>query len=205
MNICIFGDSSTWGAVDPVGGGWANRLKNYFESKGLRVDRDIDVYNLGVSSDNTDDLLKRFKVEAEAREPEIILIAIGINDSQIVISKNKNRVSLDKFRENLKSIIKEAHGTKVVLIGLTRVDEAKTAPIPWNTDKKYLNSEIEKYDLVLREMAASENLEYIGMDKVLSEKDLEDGIHPNISGHEKIFEVIKSKLENFIAQDFSKK
>jgi len=194
-NICIFGDSITWGAVDPIGGGWANRLRNYFESKGQRVDQDFDIYNLGVSSDNTEDLLKRFKIEAEARKPEIILIAIGINDSQIVISENKNRVSLDKFRENLESIIKEAQKIKIIFIGLTRVDEAKTTPIPWNTERKYLNFEIEKYDSILKEAAANGNLEYIGMDKVLTEKDLEDGIHPNVSGHEKMFEIIKGKLD----------
>ena len=194
-NICIFGDSITWGAVDPIGGGWANRLRNYFESKGQRVDQDFDIYNLGVSSDNTEDLLKRFKIEAESRKPEIILIAIGINDSQIVISENKNRVSLDKFRENLESIIKEAQKIKIIFIGLTRVDEAKTTPIPWNTERKYLNFEIEKYDSILKEAAANGNLEYIGMDKVLTEKDLEDGIHPNVSGHEKMFEIIKGKLD----------
>jgi len=170
-------------------------LRNYFESKGQRVDQDFDIYNLGVSSDNTEDLLKRFKIEAEARKPEIILIAIGINDSQIVISENKNRVSLDKFRENLESIIKEAQKIKIIFIGLTRVDEAKTTPIPWNTERKYLNFEIEKYDSILKEAAANGNLEYIGMDKVLTEKDLEDGIHPNVSGHEKMFEIIKGKLD----------
>ena len=75
------------------------------------------------------------------------------------------------------------------------MDEAKTTPIPWNTERKYLNFEIEKYDSILKEAAANGNLEYIGMDKVLTEKDLEDGIHPNVSGHEKMFEIIKGKLD----------
>ena len=48
MTICIFGDSITWGAYDPEQGGWATRLRNYFEKQ----DNDVDVYNLGISGDN---------------------------------------------------------------------------------------------------------------------------------------------------------
>ena len=73
--ICVFGDSIAWGAVDPENGGWVNCLRNYFESKSLRVDQDTDVYNLGISGDNTNDLLARFDVEVRARNPDTIVFA----------------------------------------------------------------------------------------------------------------------------------
>ena len=63
MNVLIFGDSITWGAYDPEQGGWATRLRNYFEEK----DNDIDVYNLGISGDTTADLLERIEIEAKSR------------------------------------------------------------------------------------------------------------------------------------------
>ena len=153
--ICIFGDSITWGAVDPQGGGWATRLRNFFESQELRVDQDIDVYNLGVSGDNSDDLIKRFNMEMNARKPDVVLFAIGINDSQFIISKNQNRVSLEKFKSNLEKMIQDAKGTSanVILIGLTCVDESKTSPVPWNTDKRYSNIDIEKYDAAIQAIA----------------------------------------------------
>ncbi|MDO8436493.1 MAG: SGNH/GDSL hydrolase family protein [bacterium] len=59
MNICIFGDSITWGAYDPQNGGWVNRLRNYFEVQ----DEDIDVYNLGISGDSTTDLFGNIEME----------------------------------------------------------------------------------------------------------------------------------------------
>jgi lysophospholipase L1-like esterase len=194
--ICVFGDSIAWGASDYEGGGWVAKLKRHFESEGLRVDLDTDVYNLGISGDNTGDLLKRFFVEAEAREPDTVIFAIGINDSQFVLSAQSNRVSLDAFRANLSEMISDTilKERKVYILGLTRVDEAKTTPIPWNTDKEYRNEYIEKYDNVLKELAAEHGVTYIDVLDTLETDDLHDGLHPNASGHQKIFEVVKAKL-----------
>lgn len=199
--ICIFGDSIAWGAVDPEGGGWATRLRNYFESKGLRVDQNVDVYNLGISGDNTDDLTVRFEVEMKAREPNMVVFAIGINDSQFVISENRNRVSLENFRENLEKMIKLAQGkgVEVVMVGLTRADESKTTPIPWNTDKKYLNKDIREYDSVIRDISEKKGLLYVDVSSVVQLEDLEDGLHPNVNGHKKMFDSIKEKIESALA------
>jgi len=99
--ICIFGDSIAWGAVDPENGGWVAQLRRYFETNNY----DIAVYNQGVSGDNTDDLSARFKIECEAREPQIIIFAIGINDSQYVKIEDNPRISLEKFQNNLVELI----------------------------------------------------------------------------------------------------
>lgn len=194
--ICIFGDSITWGAVDPGCGGWATRLRNYFESIGERVDNDTDVYNLGVSGDNTEDLLVRFRTEMIARNPNLILFAVGINDSQFIISRNQNRVSVEKFKANIEKLIEEAREIteKIIIIGLTQVDESKTSPIPWNLDKRYTNVDIKKYDAVLRGLSSEKNIPYIDMSEVLNLDDLSDGLHPNSQGHIKMFEVIKRQL-----------
>jgi lysophospholipase L1-like esterase len=194
--ICIFGDSITWGATDPEKGGWANRLRNYFESQGGRVDEDVDVYNLGVSGDNTDDLKLRFEVEARARKPDAIVFAIGINDAQFVISKNGNRVPLEEFSKNITGLINQAKtiAEKVIVVGLTRVDESKTVPIPWNQDKKYLNGDIERYDATLRDVSESLGVLYVDVSKVVSTVDLPDGLHPNSVGHQRLFETTKDFL-----------
>ncbi|MFH1461253.1 MAG: GDSL-type esterase/lipase family protein, partial [Patescibacteria group bacterium] len=96
VSICIFGASTAWGAWDSEQGGWTSRLKTYFHSQDYR--EYVLLYNLGVSGDNTNDLLERFKPEAEAREPNLIIFAIGINDSQYVNSKDNPRVDIDKFK-----------------------------------------------------------------------------------------------------------
>src|SRR3989344_2914310 len=118
MNILIFGYSITWGAYDPEQGGWATRLRNYFEAK----DNYTDVYNLGVSGDTTADLLARIEVEAKSREPNLIVFAIVINDAQFIHSTNGLRGSLDEFQQNLIKLLSIAKKftDKVVFVCLTK-------------------------------------------------------------------------------------
>ena len=200
--ICIFGDSITWGASDTEGGGWVTRLRNFYESEGLPVDQDVDVYNLGVSGDNTDDLLKRFDIETEAREPSTILFAIGINDSQFIISKGENRISESLFQKNLEVLFAKAKAltSKVAFIGLIVVDESKTIPIPWNTDENYTKENRDRYDSVIRKLCTKNHIPYLDMDEVVSIGDLSDGLHPNTTGHKKMFEAVRNflKSENLV-------
>lgn len=203
MNICIFGDSITWGACDYERGGWATRLRNYFEERGdtpLGADGslvDVSVYNLGVSGDNTNDLLARMKSECEAREPDMVIMAIGINDSQYMRSDSERRINIDKFKENLANLYETAKQftEKVVFVGLTLVDESKTMPIPWDTNKQYDNEGVKQYDGVIREFCADKNVKFIEMIDMLTTKYLEDGLHPNANGHGKMFERIKTEIE----------
>src|SRR3989338_5799563 len=132
MNIVIFGDSITWGAYDPDQGGWATRLRNYFEAK----DDEINIYNLGIPGDTTADLLKRIEIEARSREPKVIIIAIGINDARFIHSTHSLRVSPEEFQQNITKLnsIAQEFTNKVVFVGLTVVDESKTAPISGSMD-----------------------------------------------------------------------
>jgi len=196
MNILIFGDSITWGAYDPEQGGWATRLRNYFEAK----DNDTDVYNLGVSGDTTADLLNRIEIEVKSREPDLIIFAIGINDAQFIHSTNGLHVSLDEFQQNLAKLLSVAKKftDKVVFVGLTKVDESKTTPIPWNTDKSYTNENIERLDNAIKKFCEDKKLKFITMDSVVGNDDLIDGLHPNTKGHIKIFNRMKSEVESIL-------
>jgi len=194
QTICIFGDSITWGAVDPENGGWVAQLRRYFETNN---DYDITVYNNGISGDNTDDLLVRFKVECAAREPQIIIFAIGINDSQYIKTKDNPRVSLEKFQNNLVKLINQAKSfsDEIIFIGLTKVDEPKVTPIPWSTDEKfYYNDSIEKYNTVIKKVSIEYKLPFLNLIDLLELSDLDDGLHPNSNGHKKMFLRIKDFL-----------
>jgi lysophospholipase L1-like esterase len=192
IKICVFGDSISQGYNDYKEGGWINRLRKYFDLS----DYDISVFNLGVSGDNTFDLLKRFKVEAEARKPNLIVFAIGINDSQYVNSKNNPRVSLSDFNKNLlefKNLSKQ-FTDKIIFIGLTKVDEVKVTPIPWSITKYYDNENIKTYNLAIKNFCEKNHLSFIEMFDLLNDKDLEDGLHPNSKGHKKMFNRVKDSL-----------
>jgi len=193
--ICIFGDSIALGAVDPENGGWVAQLRRYFETN----DYDIEGYNQGVSGDNTNDLLARFKVECEAREPQIIIFAIGINDSQYVKTKDNPRVPLKEFQNNLVELINRAKNfsDKIVFVGLTKVEESKVMPIPWSDEEKFYDNEsIAKYNAIIEKISTENNLPFVNLLDLLEPNDLDDGLHPNSEGHKKMFLKIKEFLLN---------
>ena len=197
--ILVFGDSITWGAFDLEGGGWVERLKLYMWAKG-----DIDVYNLGISGGKTPGLLERFESETKARieedEETIIVFAIGINDSYFVHSKNSLMVPPEQFKENIQKLIGLAQqfSSKIIFVGLTLVDESRTTPIPWDTDKSYKNENIKKYNEIIKSICKDKNIYFVEIFDKWLQSDyqtlLEDGLHPNSRGHHKIFETVKDYL-----------
>ena len=194
INICVFGASITWGSYDTEKGGWADRLKLFFFVQ--ENDKFAQVYNLGISGDTTNDLLKRIDVECEARRPGTIIFSIGNNDSSFVKSLDGNRTPIEEFRENLEKLCEKARKftEEIMFIGLTGVDESKTQPIYWNTDISYSNENIGKYDVEIEKFCQEKKLKYINLRGILEPGDWEDGLHPNAKGHEKIFEILKPEV-----------
>ncbi len=205
VNILVFGDSITWGAWD-IEGGWASRLKKYNDSKVISSNLEIynSIYNLGVSGDTSVDLLNRIENEVTSRldqdDDNIVIIAIGTNDSQFSFKENINKVSLEDFRENLLKIteIADRLNVKVVFIGLFPVDDLKVNPIPWKPTYSYSNEQIDKYNRAISKFADTRELTFIELYTQAMNLEyrsfLFDGLHPNEAGHLFIFEVIKNQL-----------
>ena len=206
MVILIFGASITWGAWDKEQGGWANRLKLYFDRQTIdsNFDNKVYVYPLGVSGDTSYDLLKRFKGEIEDRIEEdqdtLIILSVGLNDSQTNLATNQNRISSENYKENIKQLtdIASKFTNKVLIVGLTPVDESKVNPTPWIPDWGYTNEQIEQYNQILANICDANSSGFIDIlaefnkqtGKLLSS----DGLHPNSDGHKLIFDLLKNYL-----------
>jgi len=90
---------------------------------------------------------------------------------------------------------------KIIFFGLTKVDEAKTKPIPWATEKFYDNENVSKYNSVIEEVSSKHRLPFVNLFDLLEANDLYDGLHPNSDGHNKMFLRIKEfLLSNKIVQ-----
>lgn len=192
-NICIFGASITWGGNDLEKGGWVNRMRLWLDEK---TNYETEVYNLGVPGDTTANLLARFEVEAKVREPELIIFSIGLNDSAYDKEKGINQVPIENFANNIRVLLEKAGAISknIVFLGLSRVDESKMNPIPWRPNIYYKNGNILIYDNELKKLGASGVL-YLDLANLLKPEDLDDGLHPNAAGHEKLFQVVKLFLE----------
>lgn len=197
--VLIFGDSITWGAVDKESSGWVNLIRKDFYQD---PDTNPSVYNLGVSGDTTNGLLKRFRIECEARLVDGklgIVFAIGINDSRYTNTKDNPEVSLEKFSTNLEQLVKMAQEftDKIAFVGLIDVDESKTTPIPWRTTKYYTSENAHKYDSAIKSICERHKLPFVNMLGIIPKERMPDGLHPDAEGHKVAAEKIKEELKDF--------
>ena len=199
INILVFGDSITYGAWDKEKSGWVNRLRLALEND--NSNNYYTVFNLGISGDVTEGIKNRFVNECKIRfakeDNTIIIFSIGINDTQNI--KDKYRVSLETFRNNVISLINSAkkYTNNILFIGLTKVDESKVAPLPWDKDKCYLNNKITIFDKELKNICLENNIDYLYIYDLLEVDELFDGLHPNNVGHQKICDKVKTKISKY--------
>lgn len=195
-NICIFGDSIAYGAWDDAGG-WPDRLRAYLHGQTLRshFQSYYFCYALGIPGDTTENLMRRFSAECAVREPQVIIFAVGINDSRWQEPGHTPRVKEDAFRKNVSALIAAARRLtpRIVFIGLTPVDENKT--MPFEPDCAFENERIRYYNDTIRHITQKESVLFLDVATALSPAtDLEDGLHPNRHGHEKLFALVRDFL-----------
>jgi lysophospholipase L1-like esterase len=199
--ICIFGDSIAFGDGDLEFGGWQNHLKVWFTNDGGFQ----HVYNLAISGRTSGDIIGRLESELVSRKSStskgmLSLITVPINDTRFIILNGKRefKITTKIFRKNLQKIIEisKSCATKTVLVGPTSVVDDKT--IPWtfvDNGHCWENAIIKKYNQIIKEVAEENDVPFCPMFDLLKEEDLDDGLHPNAQGHQKIFKRIKNFLE----------
>ncbi len=191
-SICVFGDSTAWGAWDMEKGGWVNRLWFYINEK---TNGETEIYNLSISGGTTETILERFESEAKIREADALIFQSGGNDSCLKSKNGPNQIPIDQFRKNIEEIIKKTRDItpNIIFIGFKNVNEAKTAPVS-REDIYYVNTEIKKYNEVMKIVCEKNDILYLNIFGLLNNEDFEDGLHPNSVGHEKIFTKVKDFL-----------
>mgnify|MGYP001580136693 CR=1 FL=1 len=191
-SICIFGDSTAWGAWDLEKGGWVNRL---WMDVGIRKGDDyVEIYNCSISGGTTDTILERFENEAKIRSCDALIFQTGGNDASYQATPGNFLVPIEKFKENIQEIIKQAKQitNKIIFMDLKNCDESKTMPVPW-IDIYYTNDNIQKYSKVIEKVCRENGVLFMNIAS-LGNEDFEDGLHPNVSGHKKVFEQVKNFL-----------
>ncbi len=192
-SICIFGDSTAWGAWDLEKGGWVNRL--WFHVGKRSTDEDyIEVYNCSISGGTTDTILERFESEAKIRNATTLIFQTGGNDASYQATPDNFLVPVEKFKQNIEEIIKRARKItdSIIFTDLKNCDESKTMPVPW-IDICYKNENIKKYSKIMEEICRKLDVLFLDVPD-LANSEFEDGLHPNVAGHKKIFEVVRDFL-----------
>lgn len=192
--ICVFGDCVGEGFYDSRKGGWVACLSRYLKAP----NEELTIYNCSVSGDRTREVLKRFKVESEAREPDIIIFALGINDSWYFNNnKSHQNISLEEFKKNIELLISKTRGmdSKIIFIGACNVDESKSRPVNWRPEVYYDNENIQKYNNEIKNICKKHNIRFIETFSLLKQDDFCDGLHPNSKDHKKLFDKILKEID----------
>lgn len=156
-SICVFGDSTAWGAWDLEKGGWVNRLWLHV---GNRPDDEyIQINNLSISGGTTETILARFENEAKIREGDALIFQTGGNDASCEHGTHIHRIAPEVYRENLVKIIERAKKitNDIIFIGFKNCDESKTLPVSW-IDIDYRNEDIQKYNNIMKEVCKEHNV-----------------------------------------------
>ncbi len=198
-NILIFGDSIAAGRRVKKIKSWPLLLSQLLDTK----DKDFTlVHNLSIPGETSSGVIKRFSIEAEARckknypdDRSSIIFAVGLNDAKCFNSKNNPLTKEKDFRNNIKLLIKNAkkYTGHIIFVGLTPVDEQKTAPLD---NAYFLNEKIRTYEKIIGEECEKKNVYFLSIIEEWLKFDYlnllsQDGIHPNEKGHQKIFKKIK--------------
>ena len=129
----------------------------------------------------------------------IVILSIGVNDTQEVKGNNKN--SIEQYKANIEKIAEyiKQQDAEIIIMGLTRIECDEK--FLWKPNKNYNNEVISEYDRDLQailefdseleKLCQKYKIKYIPMQEVLQKEDFIDGLHPNEKGHKKIFERIR--------------
>ena len=196
--VLIFGDSIVFGLNDPFGG-WVTRFKEYYHQKEFLEKSEFKrIHNLGISGNTSKDLFERveneFKCRYHINRKNVVIIAVGGND----IGKNCNSgefvVNVEEFSSNILNIVKiinesSSNNTDIIICSILPVNEEITL-IPSKKGGVIRSlADVFAYNEVLRRLCKSFDIRFIDLYKEYDPKtDLDkiDGLHPNLTGHEKI-------------------
>ena len=192
--ISVFGDSLVYGIGDSCDGGWVSRLQEKMKDNFI-------FWNFGIPGDTSKDLVKRIERELMSKKADIVIIFIGVNDSQYKNKSNNTLISQKQYKKNLKKLsdFVKIYTDKIIFIGLPKMDESITTN--WHYIYNLCNENLKKYDMMLKQFCEENNFLYIPLFNLLNTSDLSDGAHPNSNGYKKITNRVKKFLENLIFQN----
>jgi lysophospholipase L1-like esterase len=151
----------------------------------------VEVRNLGIGGERTDQALARLERDVLSLRPRLVTVMYGTNDSYVDPGARESRITVDEYRANLTRIVKllRAQAVRPVLMTSPRwADDAAPNGLGENP-----NPRLEPYVRACREVARKQGVPLVdhfeGWSRaVRSGVNLRewttDGCHPNPRGHE---------------------
>ncbi len=196
MVILFQGDSITDGnrgrTADPnhiMGHGYAFSIASRIGAD--YPEQNYHFINRGISANKIIDLQARWQTDTLDLKPDLLSILIGINDSSSVVVDWKPVVTVEKFEEVYRSLLKETQAQfPDILFVLCEPFILKVGQVKEHWDA-YL-ADVTQRQEVVRKLAKEFTAVYVPFQDVLikacdrapADYWIWDGVHPTVAGHE---------------------
>ena len=199
--ILFFGDSITYGEYDGVFGGYADLLKRYAHTRYVNENtKEVSVFNLGIPSETTRELVNRIESEIKARisqEKSSVFLFYGAND--LARKNNQYQIPLEEYVSNIEKAVKIAKkfNSEVFLISILPISE-KINEVISGSGKIRSNADIVAYNAELKILAKKLGAVYVDLYDLFEDKKgliSEDGLHPTGKGYRLIADILKEYID----------
>lgn len=198
--ICCVGDSIANGYWDERGLGWFGRLQ---EKIALKFPKKYGFNNLAQSGDRTWNVYHRMAAELSTRSPDILLIAVGINDITRWGSHNgeadQSQASRAEAWQKVLGIATQ-QVQKILVIGLLPNVESRYPCTGWD-DKSIMwqiNADTKQYNADIKQWCVKSGVEFLDVYADWENRKYDelfaDGGHPNGQGHELLCTQVLNKM-----------
>jgi lysophospholipase L1-like esterase len=205
VRIVTLGDSITKGVREGVG------PEETFAALAQRALRDrgieVEVVNLGIGGERTDQALKRLD-DVAGRRPTVVTVMYGTNDSYVDPGAKGSRLTVAEYRANLKAIVAGLllRGIEPILMTEPRwADGAQVDGLGENP-----NVRLEPFMQACRDVAAECRVPLVDHFARWSESRSKgqelaewttDGCHPNPRGHREVADLLLPALLDAVRSD----
>lgn len=160
--IIFFGDSITQAGVNPKG--YITMLRDMVKTKGF--ESKYELIGAGIGGNKVYDLYLRMEDDVLAKNPSTVVIWIGVNDVWHKRSSGTG-TDADKFERFYNAIIKKLKDKNIKVLLCT------PAVIGEKTDQtNELDGDLNKYSVIIRQIAANNNCELIDLRKAFLDYNL---------------------------------
>lgn len=151
----------------------------------LAKEFDWRIVNYSIGGSSTKSLMSRLQRMIQSDKPQILIIALGINDALTGVSLN------DTFKNLCQAIEYATAENILILVGITDLSSVKWAERNYRSQFKNVyywakikHPQIELFDFLTQEIISNPLYLYGG-----------NGCHPNTQGHEKIADNMRQLLK----------
>lgn len=155
----------------------------------------VEVVNVGIGGERTDQALARLDRDVIAKQPRVVVIMYGTNDSYVDQGKKQSRISADAYEQNLRTLVIRLRAADATVVLMTEPRWGETAGD--NGAGEHPNVRLENFMQRCRLVAKEQQVPLVDNYAVWTAKQKEgqklgewttDQCHPNAVGHRVIAE-----------------